>query len=607
MLGRRELQIVNQLLSASAVVRTRDLADQMGVSIRTIKYDLERVRDWFSERQVVLFSQPNKGYWLECDASLLMELRHELSQAEHLKLYTSRSMRVRRILVMLLLSEGYVTAALMADEIDVSRNTILADMNEVERMAGRFHVKLSREQRSGYRILGEERRLRSLLEHLLVSNMNNYEVYKITTRITRLDRERNFQPMFDRRILPEYELVESALAYYFQDESREIWQQLDIMIILVRLTISLKRLQMGHAMDGYQVLDIGAEKSDARRSFIGFMQRVYLQKEFPLLRAEYRYCVGSHAGGMLETDIAKLTEDLIGFVARREGVDYELDQKLYTNLFAHLSLRLGQGGLSGNEFNPLNSEIKQQYPTLFGHVYEACKKFISDEQVIQESFISFIVLHFLVSLENQQLHQRKVRTLYVCSTGRGVARLIKNRVEAGIGQVEMVAYCSIVEVEEMCRKHAIELIISVFPIESSLPVVVTDALPKKADLEMIRQEVARILLEMPAVVDDYETVDLVRQSSHEEISEEIILKGFEVYQQVKDVLANEVDLKLENGLLLHIFLMVQRYYFNKQYDLVLASEDSGRMELKERLTAVFEQCGLYFQEAELEAVVHYFK
>lgn len=607
MLGRRELQIVNQLLSASAVVRTKDLADQMGVSIRTIKYDLERVRDWFLEHQVVLFSQPNKGYWLECDASLLMELRNELSQMENHKLYTSRAMRVRRILVMLLLSEDYVTAALMADEIDVSRNTILADMNEVELLAERFHVSLSREQRSGYRILGEEQRLRSLLEHLLMSNMNNYEVYKMTTRITRQDRERNFQPMFDKRILPEYQLVESALAQYFQEETREIWQQLDLMTILIRLTISLKRLQMGRTMEAYHVLDIGAEKSEAKRSFIGFMQRVYMQREFPLLKAEYQYCVGSPVGGMLETDIAALTEAMIVFVAKKDGVDYALDQKLYANLFAHLSLRLGQGGVPGNEFNPLNSEIKQQYPALFGHVYEACKKFISDEQVIQESFISFIVLHFLVSLENQKLHQRKVRTLYVCSTGRGVARLIKNRVEAGIVQVEMVAYCSIVEVEAMCRKHAIELIISVFPIESSLPVVVTEALPKETDLEMIRQEVARILVEVPVALDLGETVDLVRQSSHEEISEEIILKGFEVYQQVKDALAGEIDRKLENGLLLHLFLMVQRYYFNKQYDLVLASEDGERQELKARLTAVFEQCGLYFQSAEIEAIVHYFK
>lgn len=608
MLGVRGLQILNQILNSSTVINAKILANEYQVSLRTIKYDLKKIKNWFNEHGVQLIVQPRKGYWIECEPKKLLELRNELFKLEHTQLYSNQETRVNRSLVFLGFSNRAITAENIANEFTVSRNTILNDIRKVSDSARRWGVELLRIKRQGYSLVGEEIRVRRMLEHLIMESMNNYEVYRLTEGIMGNGDSYHFYHMLDQQIHAIYQIVEKRVSHYFDEGVFESKNKTDILTLILRMTISLKRMQLGYTMGGYQLLDRTKLDGGYDLKIVDIVENVYHDLSFPLLENEYTYCFGKLNFNNIIIDPFELTEQIIQFVSEKENLPFANDSKLHDNLFAHLSLRMGKNQLSSNDFNPMNLEIKQQHPLLFQHVYQACEKFISNEQIVQESFVSLIVLHFIVSYEEMKTVAKKVRALYVCSTGRGVARLIKHRLETHITNVQMVAYCSIMDVERMCREYNIDLIISIFPIETSKQVIVISTLPQDIDYQMIQEKVDQILDEIPAdralsVPDDIVTIP----RSGEAMTEEIILKGFEVYDQIVEKLSVQLHKTRQKGLFLHILLMVNRYFYNKQYDLVgteIDPEISDEVIIK--LKKVLEKNQLFLQESEFLALLQYF-
>ncbi|MFV0090697.1 PRD domain-containing protein, partial [Staphylococcus aureus] len=81
-----------------------------------------------------------------------------------------------------------------------------------------------------------------------------------------------------------------------------------------------------------------------------------------------------------------------------------------------------------NEYNPFKEDIKQKYPELFDAIKQAVRQEISEQNIlINDSFVAYIALHFLVSYEREE-DLRSVRAVYICSTGLGVTSLIKQKI-----------------------------------------------------------------------------------------------------------------------------------------------------------------------------------
>ncbi|RYL97046.1 HTH domain-containing protein [Sporolactobacillus sp. THM7-7] len=609
MLSIRELQIINQILNTSIAVQAQHFADEFDVSLRTIKYDLKKIKDWFEEQGVPLISKPSKGYWIECDSNKLMELRNELFKLEHTQLYSNQETRVVRILIFLGFSKYPVTAEKLAREFTVSRNTILNDMDVVSEHAERWGVDLVRVKRHGYIVIGEEIKIRIMIEDLIMNSMNNYEVYRLTEGIMGGARGYHFYHMLDKQISDVYRIIENKISRYFEDDVVKKWQSMDILTVLIRLTISLKRMQLGFTMGGYQLLDRSKLSDDTDFQMVELVESAYHELSLPILENEYIYCFGSARFNQSNIDTLELTKRIVQYVSQEEDLPFTKDSKLHDNLFAHLSLRLGKRRIIRNEFNPMNADIKREHPRLFQHVYEACEKYITLEQVVQESFVSLIVLHFLVSYEEMKSVEKKVRTLYVCSTGRGVARLIKHRLESHIKNIQLVAYCSIMDVDRMCKKYDIDLIVSIYPIDSPKHVIVISSWPRSIDYQAIQSEVDQILQHIP---DDRKSRQLVEPpiipKNEEALSEEIIFKGFEVYREIVSELSDQLNSTREKGLLLHVLLMVNRYYFNKQYDLVGTEMNLNKTDQTfNKLKDILEKNHIYLQEPEFYALLQYFR
>lgn len=612
MLSAREFHLTNKLLNTKAPIRIKDLSIEFGVSTRAIKYDLENVRKWFKLQGRTVNSQTSKGIWLQCSDRERAELRRILAQFKRSQIYPDQTMRVRRIILSLLWTNEYKTAAQLSEMLAVSRNTILSDLNHVDEFLKSWNIELERKQRTGYRLHGNELQLRLMLEHIIYNSLDDYQIYKLTTRITKKERQIEIGTILEEPLKPIYEMAESHMSAFYSPSLASLLRLSDLLRFLLRLTFSVKRLTMGRTIHSYRMLERSHDQDDLSLFLVTVMEKVYTDMQLPLLEEEYAYVSGNIEKASGQMDIVDITEKMIEYVGEQEGINYKKDPKLYSNLLSHLSLRLQNGSFYLNEMNPMEDEVKRNHASLFQSVKEACRKYVKQHTLVaQDSFISFIVLHFLVSYENTFKPKKKVKVLYVCSTGRGVARLIKNRVEKEIPAVDIVCYCSLLEVEEICQAEEVDLIISVFPVEAAVPVVVVEPLPATRDIEEIRKQVRAMIGS-----DDEQTNELLENNEFtisedsENLSQEIILKGFEAAHALLEAFPFKSEERWKNAFMMHVFLMVHRYYFDKQYDQYLYTNyqmlDSDE-EMFHSVQQILKDKDLHVHEAEIITLLQYLK
>lgn len=606
LLNIRAFRLLVKLLETSGSVYLKDLSEEFNVSTRMIKYDLEDVKGWLNTREIELFSQSNKGIWIDCSEEKRLAIIHTLPEIERNDVYLNQEARVGKMILYMLVNTDYITASTFSERLDVSRNTSLNDIKQIDELLQPWKIELERKHGTGYKLIGDELSLRLLFEHLIHADLTNNEIYKIMSGVTCRDLLIE-GPMLFADILPLYKVVEKQMARLFASQPKHVLHESDVLRILFRMTISITRMNAGFTMKDYRII----KKADYPNLTVQLMKKVYEQMQYPLFEEEYRYIAGDRDNALNQIDIVKVTKEIIQYVSDIQGIHYHKDPKLYNNLFAHLSLRFQKGEINFTEINPFTKELKKNYSVLFSTIRKACQIYLAPLKIsVPDSFVSLIVLHFIVSFEKKFNQKGKIRTLYVCSTGRGVARLIKNRVEREIYDIEIVKNCSIMEVDEICIQQKVDLIISVFPIETDLPLVIVDPLPSKRDIETIKRKVEELLRYKNFQFNNLleSTEETIGSQDTEFISQEIILKGFEINQEIQLAFTDEIGATKKQALMLHIFLMVHRFYFDKQYDNYSSSSNhSYDKEDIQKIKEILDVHDLQTHKAEIIAILHYLK
>ncbi|MCL6570547.1 MAG: HTH domain-containing protein [Bacillus sp. (in: Bacteria)] len=611
MLTSREIQIVNKLLEAEKTLRTKDLSTELNVSTRTIKSDLEQVRKWFIEHGIEFCSQPNKGYWIECSESGRLRLYKTLMEMEGKSLYPDQKIRIEKILYLFFSRNVYITSAQIADYLQVSRNTVISDLKYLEDYIKPWTIDLDRRPRIGYKLIGEEIHIRLLFEQIIQESLSNYDLYKIISTIKSGGAD-EINIGFTPEIQAKFEVIIKYIRHALKDEGLQTVSHAEIVSIFMRQIIFLVRMECKFTIGSYRLLKVNQDNSSLSSKFIlKVMANICEEFDFPLLEDEFLYVHRNFLLEDKELNLLTITEEMIRYISEKEGIPYDKDTRLFNNLLTHLSLRFEKNKTYVTEVNPFNNEIKRNNASLFLSIKEACEVLLGkNTMVIQDSFLSFIALHFLVSHENSLDKKPKVKALYVCSTGRGVARLIKNRVEREIGEINITRYCSVMEVDEISKNEDIDLIVSIFPIKSSIPVIVVEPVPTEENILAIRERVNE--LSRNKVVEGDETIETDVDHSlnldYEMVSQEIIVKGFEVSNEIFTLLAEKMTEERKKGLYVHLFLMVHRYYFHKQYDqFIHQTKEHHDEKLLSKINTILHRHSIFINETELNALLPYFQ
>lgn len=595
MLTTREFQITYKILSAQAGIRIKDLAEGFRVSPRAIQYDLENVKDFLKKQGVEFCSSSGKGIWAECTETQREAALAELSRLQGGNVFLTQEIRIQRILLQLIFFDGYITAGGLAEKLNVSRGTILNDMDQTHILLQDSGLLFSRKVSQGYRLEGREIALRTLAEKLLQDSMSVYDIYQIISKLKSGAVGGAFEQLLPEQALHDYRIIEDTMIPAFQEHATGL-QDENAVAILLRTLISVSRVRMDYFVGDYPMPATGET-----HPLYPYWERVCQSIGLPVSKDEFDYVLGRYYAKNLPVDIAALSADLVASVSRMEDFPYGDDNTLYPRLLSHLRHHFSNDKANAAR-NPFHDLILENHSTLYKSILAVCKQHVDKAYLFSnDAMISYVALHFLTSQRNLGVG-RKMRVVFVCATGRGAARIIARMLEAGAQRIEIVQHCSLAEVDEVVKHTKPDFIVSVFPIEADVPVVVVEPLPTKANIEAIRRLVEERtepneLLYHNRLIDYHMDDD-----KQEEIAQEVVLAGLRIYAKLCEEPRCKVKPEMQFAFLAHVMLLAGRYVFDKQF----TGSPNAPTDLERLIQGRLEEVGVYLNPDEIKALTYYF-
>ena len=163
----RQRDLLQLLLDATAPMGSAELAAQMHLTPRQVNYGLKGLKRWLRQQDITLRTTPGVGVELACSAEQSQILAHKLDSVSHFQLVLTSEQRQQLLALTLLLADEPFILIQLQQLMNVSRTTILADLDAMETWVERQGLTLERRPNYGIRIDCQERLRRQALTALL--------------------------------------------------------------------------------------------------------------------------------------------------------------------------------------------------------------------------------------------------------------------------------------------------------------------------------------------------------------------------------------------------------------------------------------------------------
>lgn len=163
----RQRDLLRQLLQSDKTVVIADLAKQMNLSSRQVSYGLRGVRSWLEQRNILLQITPGIGVEVICSTDRREALLRDLGTGGKYELVLSAGQRCQLISLSLLTSTEPIILQNLQHDTQVSRTTILKDIECVAERLQEFDLSVEKRPNFGTWIAGSEWKIRQALTALL--------------------------------------------------------------------------------------------------------------------------------------------------------------------------------------------------------------------------------------------------------------------------------------------------------------------------------------------------------------------------------------------------------------------------------------------------------
>ncbi len=494
-LDTRHIRITRWLLAQNGPRSTADLAADLGLSQRVVRYRLGHIERYLRSCDAELVRKPGLGLVVKVHPETREKILADLVSLSKVPRVYAPEERVHILLAAVLwAAPEVISLEVLHHELEVSKTSARRDLHACEPWFERNGLPLVRFPGRGVSVVGTERRIRRCFVQLILEAIPS-EVLRLqlnedpsalqqgSVRIPVGLRERIFSlPMAETLAIVRSSAVGQTLMSGHSDA-----------VFALFLAVSVARIQNGHgvAMETglhRSVMDhpIAASVADILPSLEKLAGTSVPDKE---LAAITEYLLGLDALDTAQPDAAAIGSDLVdrlmGIVGKRLHTALTEDQELRRGLSSHLE-RLGVRLRYGLPIhNPLLSEVRERYPEVHAVAAEMAELVESAMQVpIVEDEVGFVTMYVSGALERARLRPRH-RALVVCPSGMAMAWVLVSRIKAEFPQLDLVEVLSERGYEELAHKQ-FDLVISTVPlVENEVPVVVVSPLLPTTDVARV--------------------------------------------------------------------------------------------------------------------------
>lgn len=466
---RQEIRKILQTTLEAAPVTIEQLSTLVHASPRTIRYDLEPVAEELQQNGLRLCRQARKGIWLEPLSAV-----PATSSGSSGCYIMSPEERIAAIIV-LLLDHELSSIDELADTLAVSRNTLLTDLKQVQKVLQKRHLCYESKRGRGIWIDGAEQDIRDMIVHIFAKDSYDFRLFE-----ERQDKMQGRRHLFYgyMRGLPVKNVAEIFLDQLHRSDVNASGEAVNRMVLA--LLVQLKRLRQGKDMQRQDssvhfVSDEGESlkglAKDIASSLCGFQDKFHDEAEISYITKEllhsriYRFREDSQKGD-LHLQALQLAKQFIEYAQTWLGDIYLDDHELLYNLAMHLqpALERAQGGIVLT--NPLLPQIRTQYQDLFdvalraaAHIGQHMGIKLSDDEV------GYLTIHLGAAVERHKMQKvRHLSVLLVCGNGIGTANLLAMTLRRHVPYLDVQQVLSAYELEEDALKD-VDLVISTAPLD----------------------------------------------------------------------------------------------------------------------------------------------
>ena len=438
----------------------KEMAENLKVSERSIRYDVDRINDILSLEKLPEIEKHSKGVLVFPEGLDLEELEEEAEV-----IYTSKE-RMSVLLLILLLRNEELKMNQLSRQFKVSRSTIKNDMDALDEELRKDglsigysdHFYLEGPRRKRITLLNQE--FKKYINYLInpFTNYNSYEFYCIHI----------IHMAFEGISIPNVVLAVNELLEHLNctlTNTSYAWYMSNIMV-LIWFIIHGKE----YPLDLRVVPEFDREKfGEFSRKLEGIIGRPVTEEHVCLMAKLFDF-TNKFAGINEKVDpvhAEAVTFSLISVMSQEMGLPFDKDKMLVEGLLNHM-IPLIQRIQDGIEIRDnMISLLGPEELKLYGLMKQVCGEVDTLKEITNEDEIVYLTVCFMASIRRMKNTPYK-RVLLVCGHGYGTTTMLKESLLSEY-QIHIKDTIPLYKISSYPDWAGIDFVFSTIPFNNSLP------------------------------------------------------------------------------------------------------------------------------------------
>lgn len=463
----RNLAIIIDLLKSYDYISYDYFIKKYDISERTLRNDLSKIDKWLTDKELpILIRNKFEGIYLDLTNIIKNELLNELLDLP-LKDYAKDSKQRCILMMLMFLNKDDIKIANIKDKLNVSRNTILKDLEFIEEYLKDFSCSLKRIQKKGIVLTGSEFNIRNMYIDFFMNICLFKDFDFISMKIIGKEKDifydilirEVFKKENVNRYLAIIESLEEKLELKYADESKNI--------IIISILITIKRIKKENNINFnkillYETLKLSNEYKILKEVFKNHEIIVYdYEKEvayISLYLLTKRVLDGNIYNSSLD-DLKDIVIKMIDIMQEYTRLEVKDKNRLIKGLVLHLEPAIYRIRYNIKIENDFLDEIKSKYLLSYNASKLACS-YLSQKLNIEipKEEIGYIAIHFGSALNIEKLKIKKNIAL-ICNSGMSTVRILEKSLKENFYDFNISKILSYFEYKKL-KKEKYDLFIS---------------------------------------------------------------------------------------------------------------------------------------------------
>lgn len=470
MLSEKGLLIIEKLAEHNnELVTSKALAASTGMSERSVKTYLKEVADFCEQNSMVLDRKPGKGMkpcFSDAQIGKILDVAGRKSAA------VSQKKRQNYISYILLSGWDTYTYALFSEELNVSKNVIMDDINELDAELLLFGIKVHRTAGYGIYATGSELDIRKAMRHFCRYPISDKQVIKTDDhRLSRRAAEviaNNFRSVNLSMAVDMIHHVERRFDIIFTDYTFQMLAEY-IAIALFRVDVEKELKPDELDLSNQKNRFIMTEHEHMAREAADFLERHHgislAQPEIMYLAMLFSCAEGQNRVVMSCEEALSIEDEMIVYLSNLLAANLIENELLRESMRSFLPGSIARTHFGIEIDNPFLSDITQSYASLFTVCFTVSRYYEKYTGAMpSEDEIAFIALQVGGALHRNPM---TVRAVLIGAAGYATGSIIAGKIENRVPDVRIVSILSSDRIEHI-DEYDCDLILSTIDTQADI-------------------------------------------------------------------------------------------------------------------------------------------